>query len=96
MTFSLHGQAVSQGIAIGRAHLVSHATLEVAHFTLRERRQDIVQVVERVLKVLTGQPRKLGRRGKGARVIVDTEGELAEEAAEALIKLIADKFGEDE
>jgi hypothetical protein len=26
----LHGQAVSGGIAIGRAHLVSHATLEVA------------------------------------------------------------------
>ncbi|MBU0751677.1 MAG: phosphoenolpyruvate--protein phosphotransferase [Gammaproteobacteria bacterium] len=159
MTFSLHGQAVSQGIAIGRAHLVSHTTLEVAHQTirerdvpmevarfdlalstvqaelaslheeasaagapaelavfvdihamiladpllseaprqlieerrcnaewalvqqmeqlvghfdeiddayLRERRQDIVQVVERVLKVLTGQPRKLGRRSKAA------------------------------
>jgi phosphotransferase system enzyme I (PtsI) len=155
VTFSLHGLAVSHGIAIGRAHLVSHATLEVAHYTLRERdvpmevarfdlalktvqdelaalhgeasgpgapaelaafvgihamiladpllseeprqlirerrcnaewalvqqmeqlvghfddiddaylrerRQDIVQVVERVLKVLTGQPRKLGRR----------------------------------
>jgi phosphotransferase system enzyme I (PtsI) len=155
MSFSLHGLAVSHGIAIGRAHLVSHATLEVAHYTirerdvamevarfevalktvqselaslhdeasgpgapaelaafvgihamiladpllseepkqlirerrcnaewalvqqmeqlvghfddiddayLRERRQDIVQVVERVLKVLTGQPRKLGRR----------------------------------
>ncbi|MDP2794903.1 MAG: phosphoenolpyruvate--protein phosphotransferase [Sulfurisoma sp.] len=158
MSFSLHGLAVSHGIAIGRAHLVSHATLEVAHYTirerdvalevarfdvalntvqtelatlhdeasgpgapaelaafvgihamiladpllseaprqlmrerrcnaewalvqqmeqlvghfdeiddayLRERRQDIVQVVERVLKVLTGRPRKLGRRGKG-------------------------------
>jgi phosphocarrier protein HPr len=34
--------------------------------------------------------------GKGARVIVDTEGELAEEAAQALTKLIAEKFGEDE
>jgi phosphocarrier protein len=34
--------------------------------------------------------------GKGARVIVDTEGELAEEAAQALTRLIADKFGEDE
>jgi phosphoenolpyruvate-protein phosphotransferase (PTS system enzyme I) len=159
VTFTLHGLAVSHGIAIGRAHLVSHATLEVAHYTLRERdvpmevarfdvalktvqseltalhdeasasgapaelaafvgihamiladpllseepkqlirerrcnaewalvqqmeqlvghfdeiddsylrerRQDIVQVVERVLKVLTGQPRKLGRRSKGA------------------------------
>jgi phosphocarrier protein HPr len=34
--------------------------------------------------------------GKGARVIVDTEGELAEEAAQALTRLIAEKFGEDE
>jgi phosphotransferase system enzyme I (PtsI) len=159
MTFSLHGLAVSPGIAIGRAQLVSHATLEVAHYTirerdvaaeierfdaalqtvqtelgalrgeasvhgtpaelaafvdihamiltdpllseqpkqlirsrrcnaewalvqqmeelvghfddmddayLRERSHDVVQVVERVIKVLTGQPRKLGRRGKGA------------------------------
>jgi phosphotransferase system enzyme I (PtsI) len=157
MTFSLHGLAVSPGIAIGRAHLISHATLEVEHYAvrerdvpmeivrfdvalntvrselealrseasapgspaelaafvdihsmilddpllseepkqlirerrcnaewalvqqmeqvaghfdeiddayLRERRQDIVQVVERVLKVLTGQPRKMGRRGR--------------------------------
>ena len=37
MTFSLHGQAVSGGIAIGRAHLVSHAVLEVAQYQLRER-----------------------------------------------------------
>jgi phosphotransferase system enzyme I (PtsI) len=37
MTFSLHGQAVSGGIAIGRAHLVSHALLEVAQYQLRER-----------------------------------------------------------
>lgn len=37
MSFCLHGLAVSQGIAIGRAHLVSHATLEVAHYTIRER-----------------------------------------------------------
>lgn len=37
MSFSLHGLAVSGGIAIGRAHLVSHATLEVSHEQLRER-----------------------------------------------------------
>ncbi|OHC65099.1 MAG: phosphoenolpyruvate--protein phosphotransferase [Rhodocyclales bacterium GWA2_65_20] len=37
MTFALHGQAVSGGIAIGRAHLVSHAKLEVAQYQLRER-----------------------------------------------------------
>ncbi|MBI4985405.1 MAG: phosphoenolpyruvate--protein phosphotransferase [Rhodocyclales bacterium] len=45
MTFSLHGLAVSSGIAIGRAHLVSHATLEVAHYQLRER--DIPREIER-------------------------------------------------
>ncbi len=37
MTFSLFGLAVSPGIAIGRAHLVSHATLEVSHYRVRER-----------------------------------------------------------
>lgn len=37
MSFSLHGLAVSQGIAIGRAHLISHATLEVAHYAIKER-----------------------------------------------------------
>jgi phosphoenolpyruvate-protein phosphotransferase (PTS system enzyme I) len=37
VSFSLHGLAVSQGIAIGYAHLISHATLEVAHYTVRER-----------------------------------------------------------
>ncbi len=32
MTFSLHGLPVSQGIAIGHVHLVSHALLEVNHY----------------------------------------------------------------
>jgi phosphotransferase system enzyme I (PtsI) len=34
MSFSVHGIAVSGGIAIGYAHLVSHTSLEVAHYTL--------------------------------------------------------------
>ncbi|MCL2872212.1 MAG: phosphoenolpyruvate--protein phosphotransferase [Betaproteobacteria bacterium] len=33
-TFSLHGIGVSQGIAIGRASLISHATLEVSHYEI--------------------------------------------------------------
>jgi phosphotransferase system enzyme I (PtsI) len=37
MSFAVHGLAVSQGIAIGHAHLVSHALLEVAHFTIAPR-----------------------------------------------------------
>ena len=34
MSFSLHGLGVSSGIAIGRAMLMSHATLEVSHLTI--------------------------------------------------------------
>jgi len=34
MSFTMHGVSVSSGIAIGQAHLVSHALLEVAHYTL--------------------------------------------------------------
>jgi phosphotransferase system enzyme I (PtsI) len=45
VTFSLHGLAVSSGIAIGRAHLVSHATLEVAHYKVRDK--EIATEVER-------------------------------------------------
>ena len=31
MSFAIYGVGVSGGIAIGRAHLASHAALEVAH-----------------------------------------------------------------
>jgi phosphotransferase system enzyme I (PtsI) len=34
MSFALHGLPVSRGIAIGHAHLVSHAALEVNHYVL--------------------------------------------------------------
>ena len=34
MSFTLHGIAVSSGIAIGYAHLISHNSLEVAHYVL--------------------------------------------------------------
>jgi phosphoenolpyruvate-protein phosphotransferase (PTS system enzyme I) len=37
MSFTLHGLGVSSGIAIGRVHLLSHATLEVPHLTLPPR-----------------------------------------------------------
>ncbi|MBI2286550.1 MAG: phosphoenolpyruvate--protein phosphotransferase, partial [Nitrosomonadales bacterium] len=37
MSFTLHGIAVSSGIAIGYAHLVSHTSLEVAHYILPKR-----------------------------------------------------------
>ena len=34
MSFTMHGVGVSGGIAIGHAHLVSHALLEVAHYVV--------------------------------------------------------------
>ena len=37
MSFTLHGLGISGGIAIGRAHLISHATLEVAHLVIPAR-----------------------------------------------------------
>ena len=40
MRFTLHGLGVSSGIAIGRAMLMSHATLEVAHLTIAPRMVD--------------------------------------------------------
>ncbi len=46
MSFALFGNAVSPGIAIGRAHLVSHATLEVAQYPVRER--DIAAEITRL------------------------------------------------
>ena len=37
MSFTLHGLAVSSGIAIGQAHLISQATLEVSHLVIGPR-----------------------------------------------------------
>jgi phosphoenolpyruvate-protein phosphotransferase (PTS system enzyme I) len=34
MSFTLHGIGVSSGVAIGHAHLVTHARLEVAHYVV--------------------------------------------------------------
>lgn len=51
MSFTVHGLAVSQGIAIGRAHLISHAIFEVVHYTLRER--DIPAEIARFDAALT-------------------------------------------
>ena len=46
MPFALFGNAVSSGIAIGRAQLVSNATLEVAQYEIRER--DVPREVARL------------------------------------------------
>ena len=34
MTFSIHGIGVSEKVAIGRAHLLSHVSLEAQHFLI--------------------------------------------------------------
>ncbi len=40
MSFSLYGIGVSRGIAIGRAHLISHTSFEVAHYEIPPARVD--------------------------------------------------------
>lgn len=60
MTFTVHGLPVSQGIAIGHAHLVSRALLEVNHYHVAEkhvedemkRLDDSVAAVKRELNTL--------------------------------------------
>ncbi|MCB1958474.1 MAG: phosphoenolpyruvate--protein phosphotransferase, partial [Rhodocyclaceae bacterium] len=37
MAFTLHGLPVSNGIAIGHVHLISHALLEVSHYHVTPR-----------------------------------------------------------
>ena len=51
MSFTLHGLAVSGGIAIGRAHLISQATLEVSHLQIAPRM--VEKEVERFEMALT-------------------------------------------
>jgi phosphotransferase system enzyme I (PtsI) len=60
VSFALHGVGVSGGVAIGRAQLVSHATLEVAHYSISakqvaaevERFELAVNEVQRELETL--------------------------------------------
>ena len=51
MSFTVHGIPVSGGIAIGHAHLVSHATLEVAHYLIPQ--QQIADELARFEAALT-------------------------------------------
>lgn len=62
-SFSIHGVGVSSGIAIGKAHLVSNALLEVVHYQLPEnliedevtRFSDAIVTVKHDLEVIRGQ-----------------------------------------
>jgi phosphotransferase system enzyme I (PtsI) len=50
MSFTIHGIGVSDGIAIGRAHLLIHTQLEVAHYDIPE--SEIEQEKERFDKAI--------------------------------------------
>ena len=50
MSFVLHGIGVSGGIAIGKAQLISHATLEVAHYTIAP--EQVPAEIERLTQAL--------------------------------------------
>jgi len=69
VSFALHGIGVSGGIAIGRAQLVSHATLEVAHYTVPASRvdQEIARLdfaIDEVQKELTALHGTMMRSGE--------------------------------
>jgi len=62
MSFALHGLAVSAGIAIGRAHLISHAIFEVAQYQLRERElNNEVTRFQQALEVVRAELEQLKR-----------------------------------
>lgn len=58
MSFTLHGIAVSSGIAIGHAHLVSHTSLEVVHYVLPK--QFVNDEVARLEAALEATRKELG------------------------------------
>jgi phosphotransferase system enzyme I (PtsI) len=73
VTFALNGVGVSGGIAIGRAQLVSHATLEVAHYTIpaskvEPRSQRFTNAIKEVQKELERPARRDDRRRRARRV----------------------------
>ncbi|WP_068636847.1 phosphoenolpyruvate--protein phosphotransferase [Thauera butanivorans] len=56
MTFALHGLPVSQGIAIGHVHLISHALLEVNHYHVAPRHlSDELERLEDAVATVQGE-----------------------------------------
>ncbi len=77
MTFTLHGLPVSGGIAIGHAYLVSHAALDVAHYTIPPRRiDDEVVRLERAFEAVRSE-------------LAELRSGLLSESSEALSELLA-------
>ena len=70
MSFCIHGLAVSYGIAIGRAHLVSQATLEVSHYLLPGKHVDAeVARFEEALHEVHLVDDRHGKHGKGPQTL---------------------------
>ncbi len=98
MSFTVHGLAVSQGIAIGHAHLVSHALLEVAHFTVAPKHVEaevarLTKAVAAVKTELAGLKASSGTGSAPSEVdaflgmhIMFLEDPMLIDAAEALIR----------
>ena len=63
MTFSLHGQAVSRGIAIGRAVLVASSRMDVAHYFVAP--EQVVAEIERLRLARDAVVAELGRVQQG-------------------------------
>jgi phosphotransferase system enzyme I (PtsI) len=58
MSFTIHGIGVSAGIAIGRAHLLTHAELEVEHYDIAQ--SDIAQETARFDRAIETVRAELG------------------------------------
>ena len=58
-SFNLHGLSVSNGIAIGKAYLLSNALIEVEHFSIELK--DIKKEVKRYKKVVQHVNAELGK-----------------------------------
>jgi len=101
VSFALHGIGVSGGIAIGRAQLVSHATFEVAHYTVPAAKVDgeiarLVAAIAEVQEELTALHGTMMRSGEvpgefGA--FLDVHGMILNDPtiAEAPKKIIAEQ-----
>lgn len=56
-SFTLHGIAVSRGIAIGRAHLLAHAALDIKHYLIAQ--EQVEAEVQRLEHAITSVHREL-------------------------------------
>ena len=76
MTFTLHGQAVSRGVAIGRAVLVASSRLDVAHYFIAPEQTDAeLARLRRARDVVIGELQQL--RAGLAHDGIDAHAELA-------------------